>query len=115
MATFVETTGTEAISTTEWSVTTDTAGPDTATTTGVYQLFLDVSDMIAGDVLQIRLYEKARSGDTQFLAKEWILSGAQAEDIWVSDSFHLKHGYDFTLDALAGTITVNWSLRGITA
>lgn len=103
--------GTHAIDTTEWSLTTDTAGPDAETSDGVHQAFLDVSDMVAGDILQIRLYEKARSADTQRLAKEWILSGAQAEPLWVSDAFILLHGWDFTLDALAGTITVLWSIR----
>ena len=57
--------GTEAVSTTEWSCTTDTAGPDADTTDGVIQVFLDVSDMVAGDELQIRIYEKCRSGDTR--------------------------------------------------
>lgn len=103
--------GTEAVSTTEWSLTTDTAGPDAEASDGVFQLFLDVSDMVAGDILQIRLYEKARSGDTQRLAQEWVLTGAQAAPLWISDAYVLLHGWDFTLDALAGTITVNWSIR----
>ncbi len=106
-------TGTEAVSTTEWSLTTDTSGPDAETSDGVFQVFLDVSDMVAGDILQIRLYETCRSGDTQRLAKEWILTGAQAEPLWVSDSYILLHGWDFTLDALAGTITVLWSIRKV--
>lgn len=106
-------TGTKAVDTTEWSLTTDTAGPDADTTDGVFQLFLDVSDMVAGDILQIRLYEKTRSGDTQRLVEEWVLSGAQAAPGWVSDSFILLHGWDFTLDALAGTITVLWSIRKV--
>jgi hypothetical protein len=69
--------------------------------------------MVAGDILQVRLYEKCRSGDTQGLAKEWILQGAQAEPIFVTESFILLHGWDFTLDALAGTITVLWSIRQV--
>lgn len=105
--------GTEAVSTTEHSLTTDTSGPDAETSDGVFQCFLDVSDMVAGDILQIRLYEKARSGDTQRLAMEWILTGAQAAPLWVSDAYVLMHGWDFTLDALAGTITVLWSLRKV--
>lgn len=103
--------GTEAVGATEHSLTTDTAGPDAETSDGVFQLFLDVSDMVAGDILQIRLYEKARSGDTQRLAQEWVLTGAQAAPLWISDAYVLLHGWDFTLDALAGTITVNWSIR----
>jgi len=105
--------GTEAVSTTEHSLTTDTAGPDADTTPGVFQLFLDLSDMVAGDQLQIRLYEKVRSGDTQRVVEEWILTGPQSKPNFTLPAFALMHGWDFTLDALAGTITVNWSIRQI--
>lgn len=105
--------GTEAIGTTEWSLTTDTSydTADAQTTAGLYQLVLDLSDMIAGDQLQIRLYEKCRSGDTQRVAEQWILTGAQSQPLWIGPAVMLMHGWDFTLDALAGTITVNWSIR----
>lgn len=105
--------GTEAVGTTEWSCTTDTAGPDADTTDGVFQVFLDVSDMIAGDELQIRIYEKCRSADTQRIVFQATLAGAQSEPIWVSPSLILMHGWDVTLDAIAGTITVNWSIRQV--
>ena len=105
--------GTEAISTTEWSLTTDTSydTADAQTTAGIYQLVLDLSDMIAGDQLQIRLYEKCRSGDTQRVAEQWILTGAQSQPIWISPAVMLVHGWGFTLDALAGTIAVLGSIR----
>ena len=107
--------GTAAIGTTEYSAPNaanyDINTPITAD--GVYQVFLDVSDMVAGDQLQIRVYEKVRSGDTQRVVYESVLSGAQA-DIWVSPSLILLHGWDVTLDTLAGTsITVNWSIRKV--
>lgn len=105
--------GTKAVDTTEWSCTTDTSGPDENTTDGIFQVFLDVSDMIAGDQLQIRVYEKCRSGDTQRIVYQAILAGAQSEPIWVSPSLILLHGWDVTLDALAGTITVLWSIRQV--
>lgn len=103
--------GTEAVGATEHSCTTDTSGPDADTNSGVFQVFLDVSDMVAGDQLQVRIYEKVRSGDTQRVVYEAILTGAQAQPIWVSPSLVLMHGWDVTLDALSGTITVNWSIR----
>lgn len=105
--------GTEAIGTTEWSLATDTSydTADAQTTAGLYQLVLDLSDMIAGDQLQIRLYEKCRSGDTQRVVEQWILTGAQSQPIWISPAVMLIHGWDWTLDALAGTITVLWSIR----
>lgn len=105
--------GTEAVSVTEWSLTTDTAGPDADTTDGVFQVFLDVSDMIAGDQLQIRVYEKVRAADLQRVVYESVLTGAQGQPVWVSPSLILMHGWDVTLDALAGTITVNWSIRQV--
>lgn len=105
--------GTEAVSTTEWSLTTDAAGPAADTADGVFQTFLDVSDMVAGDSLQIRVYEKVRSGDTQRIVYQAILVGAQSEPIWASPALILLHGWDFTLDALAGTITVLWSIRQV--
>lgn len=110
---FSETTGSEAISTTEWSLATDTSydTADALTSNGFLQAWLDVSDMIAGDQLQIRIYEKVRSGDTQRIVYQAILTGAQSEPIWVSPALMVMHGWDVTCDALAGTITVNWSLR----
>lgn len=106
-------TGTEAVSTTEHSMTTDTSGPDVDTTDGVFQIFLDLSDMVAGDELQIRVYEKVRSGDTQRIVYECSLFGAQANPIWVSPALILLHGWDATLDAISGTITVLWSIRQV--
>jgi hypothetical protein len=105
--------GSEAVSTTEHSLTTDTAGPDTETSDGVFQVFLDVSDMIAGDDLQIRVYEKVLSTSTQRIVYEDRLFGVQSKPVWVSPSLILMHGWDVTLDALAGTITVDWSIRKV--
>lgn len=119
MAISEQITGTKAVDTTEWSLAdASTNGEAYSTATpitddGVYQAFLDVSDMIAGDQLQIRVYEKVRSGDTQRIVYQAILTGAQSEPIWVSPSLVLMHGWDITCDALAGTITVNWSIRKV--
>lgn len=104
-------TGTEAVGGTEHSCTTDTSGPDADTTNATVMAFVDVSDMIAGDVLQIRAYEKVRSGDTQRVVEEWVLRDAQSMPIFVTPPLILMHGWDLTLKALAGTITVNWSIR----
>ena len=105
--------GTEAVGATEWSLTTDTAGPDADTTDGVFQVFLDVSDMVAGDELQIRIYEKCRSADTQRIVYQASLVGVQSNPIYVTPSLILMHGWDVTLDAIAGTITVLWSIRQV--
>ena len=107
-------TGTEAISTTEWSLVNDSSTIATNTNVGVYWLLLDLSDMIAGDELQLRVYEKVRSGDTQRILHQRTFAGAQGEPNWMSIPYFLGNGWDFTLDAIAGTITVLWSIRRMT-
>jgi hypothetical protein len=104
--------GTASITSTEWSATTNTAGPDAETSDGVFQGYFDLSDMITGDQIQLRVYEKARSSDAQLLLYESIISGAQAYPLMALPSLILMHGWDFTMKTLAGTsITVNWSIR----
>ena len=105
--------GTEAVAGTEWSLTTDTSGPDLETSDGVFQVFMDLSDMVAGDQLQIRIYEKAQSTDTQRVLYEAVLVGAQTQLVYVLPALILLHGWDITLKALAGTITVTWSIRKV--
>jgi hypothetical protein len=113
MATFTEITGTEAVGATEHSLATDTTydTADAQTTDGYLTAVLDLSDMVAGDQLEIRIYEKVRSGDTQRIVYYTVLTGAQSQPIWVGPTLAVMHGWDVTCDALAGTITVNWSLR----
>jgi hypothetical protein len=111
--------GSATITTTEYSAPSNAnfvSGTGITANPGVYQVFLDVSDMVVGDQLQIRIYEAVRSvapGNTQRTIYESILAGAQA-DAWVSPSLILLHNWDVTLDTLAGTtIVVNWSIRKV--
>lgn len=104
--------GSEAVGATEWSCTTDTGGPDVDTSDGIYQAFFDVSDMVAGDVLRIRVYERVQSSSTQRVVYEAILTDAQSES-FVLPSLILLHGWDITLLAVSGTITVEWSIRRV--
>ena len=107
-------TGTEAVSTTEWSLTTDTSGPDADTTDGIFQAFIDLNALAAGDVYELKVYEKARSIDTQRLAYYAQFANAQATPIYVTPSLILMHGWDFTLKKLAGTDrTITWSIRQV--
>lgn len=104
----------EAVGTTEHSMPADAAyssgSPQTAD--GVYQIFLDLNDMITGDELQIRVYEKVQAAGTQRIVLQANLVGPQSPPIWVSPPLALMHGWDATLDTIAGTsITVEWSIR----
>lgn len=108
--------GSATITTTEYSAPNAAnfvANTGGRTEDGVYQVFLDVSDMVLGDQLQIRVYESCRAADTQRVIYESILTGPQSE-LWVSPSLILLHKWDVTLDTLAGTsIVVNWSIRRV--
>jgi hypothetical protein len=79
---------------------------------GIYQVFLDVSDMIVGDTLRIRIREKCLTTSTQQIIYESILSGPQA-DLWVSPSLILLHAWDVTIQATTGTVSVSWSIRKV--
>jgi hypothetical protein len=103
-----------SISTTEYSLPGDAAGPTTQTTDGVFQVFIDFGNMAAGDQYRIRLYEKYDSGGTQRLVEEWILTNAQSKPMFVIPSFVLGEGWDVTVLKLAGTDrTIYWSIRKV--
>lgn len=105
--------GSAAIGATEFSCPNNSTTLTPQTDDGVYQFFLDVSDMIAGDELQILIYEKCRAADSQRIVYESVIAGAQGSPIWVSPSLMLLHGWDVTLKAIAGGVTVNWSIRKV--
>jgi hypothetical protein len=106
--------GSETVSTTEWSMTTDTAGPDADTNDGVYQAFIDLNALAAGDVFEWKLYEKVLSSSTQRLVASAAFAGVQGAPNWVSPTFILLHGWDMTLKKISGTDrAIDWSIRKV--
>lgn len=102
----------ETVSTTEWSLVTDTAGPDAATATGEFQALIDVSALVIGDIYQFKVYEKIISGGTQRVVFNATIANAQPSPIWASPVFRLMHGWDMTLLKLAGAdAAITWSIR----
>jgi hypothetical protein len=96
-------TATETVTTTDWSLTTDTAGPDAQTDDGVYQCYLDLSALAAGDSFQFRVWEKVVSAGTQRRVLSVAFNGVQSDPHWVSPSLILMHGWDMTIIKTAGT------------
>ena len=106
--------GTETVGTTEHSLTTDTAGPDVETSDGIFQVFLDLNALAAGDVFEFRVYEKVLSSSTQRLVFSARFADAQGAPIWVSPSLMLLHGWDMTLDKISGTDrAIDWSIQKV--
>jgi hypothetical protein len=106
--------GTASISTTEYSLPNASTTLTPRTEDGIYQLFLDLSALVAGDEYELKLYEKCRSGDTQRVVERWSFTGAQSLPLFASPSLILLHGWDMTLDKIAGTDrTILWSIRQV--
>lgn len=104
--------GSQSVTTTEHSLTTDTTGPDVDTNAGNYQVVLDLNAMLNGDVFTFRGYEKAQAGDTQRKFLEFDFAHAQSTPNWISPQFMLLNGWDFTIIKTAGTDrTITWSIR----
>ena len=104
----------ETVSTTEWSMTTDSAGPDIETSDGVFQAFLDLNALVAGDEFEFKVYEKVQSGSTQRAVYSARFVGVQGQPNWTSPSLVLIHGWDMTLKKIAGTDrNIDWSIRKV--
>ncbi len=106
--------GTATVGTTAWSMTTGTAGPDLETADGVYQAFVELNALLAGDVYEWLLYEKVIAGSTQRLVTSAAFAGVQGMPVWASPSFILLHGWDMTLVKISGVDrAINWSIRKV--
>ena len=106
--------GTETISTTEWSLTTDTAGPDTQTDDGIYEIFLDLSAISSqADQFEMKLSEKVLAAGSQLVVERWTFS-EQADPYVRIYLGILLHGWDVTLIKLTGTDrSISWSIRKV--
>jgi hypothetical protein len=89
------------------------------TTDGIFQFFVDINAMTFGspaDATILRIKEKCIAGGTQRTIYRGDVLGAPSADdaIWVSPSFLLLHGWDFTLQQTAGTgRAYPWSIRKV--
>jgi len=108
--------GSETVGTTEWSLATDTSydTADAQTADGIYQVFIDFNALLVGDQYQVRVYEKVLSSSTQRIVDEWTIMGPLSSPVWVSPSLILLHGWDITIDKIAGTDrAIDWSIRKV--
>jgi hypothetical protein len=97
-------TGSTSISTTEHSMTTDTSGPDTCTTTGIFQAFVDLNAMTGADEFKLAIYETVlASGGTQRKLVEVTFTGVQSPPLVVTPALTLGVGWDMTLIKVSGT------------
>ncbi len=107
-------TGTATISATEYSLVTPGTTLASDATDGVYQVFVDFINLASGDEYEVSVKEKATSGGTQRTIFKATIAGVQGSPIWVSPSLILMHGWDVTIDKIAGTDrSISWSIRQV--
>lgn len=90
----------------------NTTDPDT--TDGIFQLFVDTANMVAGDSLDVQILEKARTGDTARLVFSMTVEDVQAEPLLVSPALLLGVGWTMRIRQSAGTARAfPWSIRQV--
>lgn len=105
----------QTVSTTEYSLTNNSTSIAAQTGAGVYSLFIDVANMVAGDQYEVKVYEKAAAGGTARATLLGVMTGAQPNPLNVVWG-QLGIGWDFTLKRLAGAgadRAFSWSVRKV--
>lgn len=106
--------GSVSIGTSEYFLASASTTATPQTTDGVYQLYLDLSALVKGDVFIIRGYEKVQSSGTRRVFFTDRVANAQGDPNWVSPSFILLHGWEFSVQKAAGSDeTIAYSIRSV--
>lgn len=106
--------GSASISTTEISMVSGTSTLQSSTAAGVYQLFVNVATMAAGDEYTIKVKEKVENTSAaQLVVYSATLDGVQSGP-FVLPSLVLLNGWDMTIQQVSGTArTIGWSIRKV--
>lgn len=113
MAITVAYTGTATITGTEYSLVSNSTTLASSTDVGVYQVFIDTANMVAGDEYNIMIKEKVISGGTQQVIYSSTLDGRQSGP-FITPTLVLMLGWDVTMDLVAGTArSISWSIRKV--
>jgi hypothetical protein len=79
---------------------------------GVYQLWLELHNLAAGDVFRVRAYDAISSGGTARVVLEENIPGPVGTPNYVTPSLILLHKWDFSVTRLAGSDrSIAWSIR----
>jgi hypothetical protein len=87
---------------TELSVVSGTTTLSNDTTDGYFFLLVDAANMAKADEFVIRVYEKVLTGSTKDVIHQQTLLGVQSHLI-PTPGFPLMHGWDMTIQKIAGT------------
>lgn len=89
----------------------------TVTDAGVYQLALDLAALADGstpDILTVRAYGKARTGDTERLMESWEFVGAQSKALFRTNPEISPHSVRYTITQSQGTgRAIPWAIYSV--
>lgn len=107
--------GNPTIGATEYSLPNASTTLTPRTTEGIYSVLLDLNALAAGDAFLLRVKEKVQSSGTQRVLRTFEFYGSQQnEPIYIEPALHLMHGWDVTLQKIAGTDrAIPFSIRSI--
>jgi hypothetical protein len=109
-APFTPSTGSASISTTEFSLPSNSTTRVAQTTACRLTGHIDLSNMVAGDQYRIRVYDKINGSAQQVLFEGWP-TGAQS-GAYVLPERAVNEGWDVTLLLITGSArTVGWALK----
>lgn len=92
--------------------TEDTVTANPETTAGVYTFVVDMAALVNGDILTVKVKEKATgSGDTQRVIWERTYANIQGEPLAVSPALILLHGWDLSFTMPGTGRSLKWSIR----
>jgi hypothetical protein len=101
---------------TEFSLTAHSTSLPSQTSDGLYAPWIDVANLARGDEYIIRAYETVVSGGTKRLYFSHVIPGwgLPARKLFTIPPAMLLHGWDFTLQRIAGSDrTIEYSVKGI--
>ena len=103
--------GSATIGSTEFSLPNNSTTLTPQTTAGQVQVFIDFAALAAGDVYLVKIYEKARTADTQRLVHQAYVVPMPAP-LWTNPALTLSRGWDITVTKVSGTDrAIPWSIR----
>lgn len=106
--------GSATIGTTEHFLASNSTTATYQTTQGAYQLWLETNNLANDDVFIVRVYEKISSGGTARVAHLFYVANDTSQDLSVTPTLMLKHGWEFSLQKSGGTDrSIAWSIRSV--
>lgn len=100
-----------SIGTTEYFLASDSTTATYQTDDCALQVWLDLTNLAAGDVYQVSIYEKI-NGSSALVVDRWFVSANTEGDAWVMPTLLVGEGWEVGVKKISGTNrTIGWSLR----